>query len=115
MNTFKWFIASFGAALGTTTGVLVNAAPGDLVYEADGGKVEITAQQAGQAATWAINAGAWSGAAADMLALCVTRESTETEEGPATKYYATVRGLKSASSGNVPVGTNGVRVVGRVE
>ena len=61
-NTIRWFALAFGLAFGSaggiSVGLLANASPGDLVYQAPGGEVSITPQQAGQLGQWAINAGA---------------------------------------------------------
>jgi hypothetical protein len=75
-------------------------------YRHESQKVEITAQQAGQVAQWAIGAGAWDGTAANMVMVHVERDSNSS-----TGFSAIVHGFKTVDAADVPVGVKVEEVV----
>ena len=103
MKQSVWFV--LGLSIGG--GTLALAAPGDLIYEAPREVTKITAPQAACYADCAIAAGAWSGARADMVRACASREPGG--------FVAVTIGLKTVAPGDVPANSGELKVVGRVE
>jgi len=109
MKTVKWFSFLAGVAFGgSTAAITVNAAIGDLVYQAGGAEKEITGPQAACFADCAIASGSWDGNRASMIRTCAFRKG----DG---KFAAVTVGTKTAAQADLPVSDNGVVVLGVVE
>lgn len=107
----KWFVAAFGAMFGITAGFLATAGVGDLIYMTNPVKVELTGEQAVCFANCAINAGMWTGAAADMVMTCARRDTQSS-----TGFSGEVVGLKTSPPGSLPTSSEDpVQVVGIVQ
>lgn len=107
MKTIKWFATAFGIAFGSTAGILASAAPGDLIIKHQTSTVQITAEQAAQAANWAIGVGAWDKGSGDLRFL----EVYKSESG----FFARAKGVTTAAPADLPVSNGAVEVVGIVQ